>query len=94
MEVAANIPSQPWSRQREYLDDRPWFGRRTSASDSGARRSPSSCKADYEPTAKVEYIGVETVAVTSYSSLFNTAPFFAPPGRNLRGARGQQCFWS
>lgn len=33
-------------------------------------------KAEYDPGIKGEYHGAEAVAVTSYSSLFNTRPFF------------------
>lgn len=36
-------------------------------------------KADYDPGAKGEFIGGEAIAVTSYSSLFNTAPYFQNP---------------
>lgn len=36
-------------------------------------------KAAYEANAKGEYIGAEAIAVTSYSSIFNTAPFFQNP---------------
>jgi hypothetical protein len=34
---------------------------------------------NYTPAAKAAYIGVERVAVTTYSSLFNTNPFFEDP---------------
>jgi hypothetical protein len=36
-------------------------------------------KAEYDPGAKGEYIGAEAIAITSYSSLFNVAPFFKDP---------------
>jgi len=36
-------------------------------------------KSDYDANAKSEYVAAEAVAVTSYSSLFNTAPFFHDP---------------
>ena len=36
-------------------------------------------KAEYPAAAKGEYVGAETVAVTSYSGLFNTRPFFENP---------------
>src|SRR5580704_2335031 len=31
---------------------------------------------DYEPTAKADYRNADRIAVTTYSSLFNTRPFF------------------
>jgi len=34
---------------------------------------------DYVPTAKTAYIDAERIAVTTYSSLFNTNPFFKDP---------------
>ena len=36
-------------------------------------------KADYDPTAKAEYQSGARLAVTNYSSLFNTSPFFESP---------------
>lgn len=36
-------------------------------------------KRDYDPIKKSEYLSGEIVAVTSYSALFNTSPFFADP---------------
>ena len=36
-------------------------------------------KNEYEPSAKSEYMNCETVAVTSYSALFNSYPFFGNP---------------
>ena len=36
-------------------------------------------KRDYSPGAKGDYLGAEAIAVTSYSGLFNTAPFFEKP---------------
>lgn len=36
-------------------------------------------KENYDPVAKSEYWNVERVAVTNYSSLFNSNPFFAEP---------------
>lgn len=36
-------------------------------------------KSDYDPAAKAEYHGAETIAVTNYSSLFNVSPFFENP---------------
>jgi hypothetical protein len=36
-------------------------------------------KTEYDPAAKGEYLGADAVAVTSYSSLFNTNPFFENP---------------
>lgn len=36
-------------------------------------------KKDYTPGAKGDYLGAEAIAVTSYSSVFNTAPFFDKP---------------
>jgi hypothetical protein len=37
-------------------------------------------KSDYAQTAKSEYLNCETIAVTSYSALFNVNPFFDTPG--------------
>ncbi len=37
-------------------------------------------KNNYSPTAKSQYLNGETVAVTSYSALFNVNPFFDSPG--------------
>src|SRR6478672_11536603 len=34
---------------------------------------------DYTPSAKAAYQNAERIAVTTYSSLFNTNPFFADP---------------
>ena len=36
-------------------------------------------KSDYTPAAKGEFVGAEAIAITSYSSLFNTAPYFQNP---------------
>jgi len=36
-------------------------------------------KAEYSPAAKGEYSGADAIAVTSYSSLFNVAPYFKNP---------------
>lgn len=36
-------------------------------------------KKDYSPDAKSEYLNAETIAVTSYSALFNISPFFSEP---------------
>lgn len=36
-------------------------------------------KADYEPGAKGDYQNAETIAVTTYSALFNSNPFFVDP---------------
>ncbi|GAB4161480.1 MAG: DEAD/DEAH box helicase [Candidatus Promineifilaceae bacterium] len=37
-------------------------------------------KSDYSPIAKSQYLNGETMAVTSYSALFNVNPFFENPG--------------
>lgn len=37
-------------------------------------------KVDYPPTATSQYLNCETVAITSYSALFNVNPFFDSPG--------------
>ena len=34
---------------------------------------------DYDPTSKAEYQNADCIAVTTYSSLFNTHPFFENP---------------
>lgn len=34
---------------------------------------------DYDPTARAEYQNADRIAVTTYSSLFNTNPFFSTP---------------
>lgn len=39
----------------------------------------TGAKANYSPDAKTAYLDCERVAVTTYSSLFNTNPFFADP---------------
>lgn len=36
-------------------------------------------KADYDPSAKAEYLNGDSIAVTSYSGLFNVNPFFDDP---------------
>lgn len=36
-------------------------------------------KRDYDPQARAEYQNADRVAVTTYNSLFNTAPFFSNP---------------
>lgn len=36
-------------------------------------------KSEYDPSAKSEYMNCETIAVTSYSALFNSYPFFINP---------------
>lgn len=36
-------------------------------------------RADYDPAAKAEYLSAESIAVTSYSGLFNVNPFFDEP---------------
>ena len=36
-------------------------------------------KSEYEQRGKSEYFAAETIAVTSYSGLFNTSPFFTDP---------------
>jgi hypothetical protein len=36
-------------------------------------------KTDYDPAAKAEYLSGESIAVTSYSGLFNVNPFFDDP---------------
>ena len=34
---------------------------------------------DYDPKAKASYVNADTIAITTYSSLFNTNPFFNDP---------------